>query len=91
MLTVNTSFLSDELEEMFISHVVSGYLISGGLVSVGRCQVVRLSEKFANPLIPVPAHVRTCPKPLCEITRTTVVIRIDKITLQKDLRKNRCI
>ena len=34
---VNTSFLSDELEEMFISHVVSGYKISGGMMSVGRC------------------------------------------------------
>jgi len=38
--TVNTPFLSDELEEMFMSHVISGYTISDGLVSVGWCQMV---------------------------------------------------
>ena len=86
--TVNTPFLSDELEEMFMSHVISGYTISDGLVSVGRCQMVWLSEKFTNPLIYVPAHVRTCacPKPLCKLASIMMVVRIDRLIQSRSKR-----
>ena len=85
---VDTSFLSDELEEMFISHVVSGHKIPGGMMSVGRCQVAWLSEKFTNPLIHVPAHVRTCacPKPLCKLASIMMVVRIDRLIQSRSKR-----